>query len=872
MELKKYQSEVLADLEDFCQRLNREKDLKNAFQHHWEDRGIVLSVYDDFFKPYNNEIRGVPRVLLKVPTAGGKTFIACNALRTIFDNTPTELPKVVAWFVPSDTILKQTFKNLKNPTHPYRQRTDSLFNGRVQVVDKESALMGQGISPTQIKEQLTIFVLSIQSFASNTKDGRRVYRENENLAEYAGKTTQNRYDDQVDDTAFIKVLASLNPVVIIDESHNFKADLRVEALRDINPRFILDLTATPRNNSNIISIVDSMKLKRENMVKLPVIVYNHHTTNEVLVSAIKMQRTLESLAIEQEKNGGRYIRPIVLLQAQPRTSKESIDYQKIKEQLLEIGVPDEQIKIKTGDKDEIKDMDLLSRDCEVRFIITVNALKEGWDCPFAYVLASIANRSSAVDVEQILGRILRQPYTEKQKKDLLNLCYVFTSSNDFNATISNIIKSLNHEGFSNRDYRLAQPEQLYEQKDSSTGNEVQEQLKMEIGDEPSAPEINVAEIKEMLGSSENEETINTVIEAANEQSRQFNEKIEEAQNDELQMTATEIMDKKKHYPMKETFKESAKTVCLPVFKKRINIGSIFEEAGSLAPLTKGMLAEGFDLRKADRNIDFTRAKTEAVAIDIAETGKNDYAPEYQKLSDTKLQYIQEAFKTISTEGQREQLAKAVAKKIRMDEVSEPVISEYVKDVVKDFDSEQVIEMYEYLENTAQTIREKISSLLMSYERSKFIEGLDTGDIICDAEFTLKPYISPLEAVSSMGKSLYRNEGDMDRFEQEVITEVAKLDNVVWWHRNLERGKGFYINAYINHYPDFIVKLKNGMVVIIETKGDDRDNSDSKRKLEVGKKWASAAGHNYRYYMVFDKVKLEEAITVKELLSRLEAMK
>ncbi|MCQ2301427.1 MAG: DEAD/DEAH box helicase family protein [Bacteroidales bacterium] len=659
MELKKYQREVLADLEDFCQRLNREKDLKTAFLHHWEDRGVSLSVYDTFFKPYNNAIKGVPRVLLKVPTAGGKTFIACNALRTIFDNTPTDLPKAVAWFVPSDTILKQTYKNLKNTNHPYRQRIDSLFNGRVQVVDKESALMGQGISPTQIREQLTIFVLSIQSFASNTKEGKRVYRENENLAEYAGKTTSRQAYDQIDETAFIKVLESLNPVVVIDESHNFKADLRVEALRDINPRFILDLTATPRDNSNIISIVDSMKLKNENMVKLPVIVYNHHTANEVLVSAIQMQRTLERLAVEQEQNGGRYIRPIVLLQAQSRTSSESIGYQKIKEQLLEIGVPEEQIKIKTGDKDEIKDMDLLSRDCEVRFIITVNALKEGWDCPFAYVLASVANRSSAVDVEQILGRILRQPYTEKQKKDLLNLCYVFTSSNDFNATIGNIIKSLNHEGFSSRDYRLAQPAQL-EKKETPSEMEAHEQLSMEMFEEATEPIINVEEVKEMLAN--HEETINAVIESAAEQSRQFNDMIEEAKNDEFQMTAPEIMEKKKNYPMKETFKELAKTVCLPVFKKRINEGSLFEEAGSLTRLTKGMLAEGFDLRKADRYIDFTRAKTEAVSIDIAETGKNDYAPEYQKLNDTKLQYIQEAFRTFSTEAQREQLAKAVAKK------------------------------------------------------------------------------------------------------------------------------------------------------------------------------------------------------------------
>lgn len=861
MELKQYQREVLADLEDFCQRLNREKDLKTTFKHHWEERGVVLSAYDDFFKPYNNTIQGVPRVLLKVPTAGGKTFIACNAMRTIFDNTPTELPKVVAWFVPSDTILKQTFKNLKNPNHPYRQRIDSLFNGRVQVVDKEAALMGQGISPTQIREQLTILVLSIQSFASNTKDGRRVYRENENLAEYG------------EDTALINVLANLNPVVIIDESHNFKADLRVEALRAINPRFILDLTATPRDNSNIISIVNSMKLKRENMVKLPVIVYNHHTTSEVLVSAIQMQRTLERRAIEQEKNGGRYIRPIVLLQAQPRTSKESVDYQKIKEQLLEIGVPADQIKIKTGDKDEIKDMDLMSRECEVRFIITVNALKEGWDCPFAYVLASIANRSSAVDVEQILGRILRQPYTEKQQQDLLNLCYVFTSSNDFNATISNIIKSLNNEGFSHRDYRLAQPEQLYEQEESVDNIEMHEQMAMEfVEEEQKEPEINVAEIKDMLENKGSDKTINAVIENAEVQSKQFDEMVEAAKNDEFQMTAPEIMNMKKHFPMKDAFKESAKSVCLPVFKKRINEGSIFEDAGRLVPLTKGMLAEGFDLRKADRNIDFTRAKTEAVSIDIAETGKNDYAPEYQKLNDKKLQYIQDAFRTYSTEGQREQLANAVAKKIRMDEIAEPVISDYVKDVVKDFDSDQVIEMYEFLELTTSTIRDKIASMLVTYEKDKFIKEVDTREIVCDGEFAFKQFIAPLVAVSNIGKSLYRNEGDMDDFEKDVITEVAKLENVDWWHRNLERGKGFCINAYINHYPDFIVRLKNGMIIIIETKGDDRDNSDSKRKLEIGEKWAKAAGDNYRYYMVFDKVKMDNAITVKELLSRIEAMK
>ena len=450
MELKQYQREVIADLERFIERLEKDGRLDVAFNNFWGDKGVSLASLDHaYLRPYDNSVTSVPHVTVKVPTAGGKTFIACNALRTIFEKLPAEKPKVVAWFVPSDTILKQTYKNLNDPSHPYRQKIDSHFGNAVRVVDKESALFGHGISPTEIREQLTIFVLSVQSFAANNKDGRRVYRENENLAEYAKLyDTMTKRVEGADETGLIQVLSYLNPVVIIDESHNFEADLRVDMLKAINPCFILDLTATPRKKSNIISFVDAMKLKRANMVKLPVIVYNHRTTSDVITSAINLQRSLEQKAIALEAEGGRYIRPIVLFQAQPKTADDNITFDKIKNKLIEIGIPEEQIKIKTASKDEIKNTDLLSRDCPVRYIITVNALKEGWDCPFAYILASLANKSSRVDVEQILGRVLRLPYTTKHRDDLLNLSYVFTSSDDFRATIENIIDSLNRAGFS----------------------------------------------------------------------------------------------------------------------------------------------------------------------------------------------------------------------------------------------------------------------------------------------------------------------------------------------------------------------------------------------------------------------------------------
>ena len=118
--------------------------------------------------------------------------------------------------------------------------------------------------------------------------------------------------------------------------------------------------------------------------------------------------------------------------AQPRTGESSDTYDKIKDMLVGMGIPKEQIAVKTADVDDLKNQDLMSRDCPIRYIITVNALKEGWDCPFAYILASLANRTSTVDVEQILGRILRQPYAKEHKSTLLNTSYVLTNSADCN--------------------------------------------------------------------------------------------------------------------------------------------------------------------------------------------------------------------------------------------------------------------------------------------------------------------------------------------------------------------------------------------------------------------------------------------------------
>lgn len=884
MELKSYQQEVINDLSDFIEQLEKTKQLHHAFKEFWGNKGVNLeTLEDDYLKPYDNSIKGVPRVTIKVPTAGGKTFIACNALKPIFDSFPFGKPKSVIWFVPSDTILKQTYKNLNDPNHPYRQKIDSHFNNSVKIYEKESLLVGHGFSPKNVNDNLSIFILSVQSFAANNKDGRRVFRENENLSEFP-KTY--KYKDKfiagADETSLIQVIAQLNPVIIIDESHNFEAELRIDMLNSINPSFILDLTATPRNKSNIISFVDAIKLKKNNMVKLPVIVYNHKDSNEVINSAIQLQKTLESKAKAEEENGGKYIRPIVLFQAQPKSDDDNVTFEKIKQQLIELEIPENQIKIKTAQKDEIKNIDLMSSECEVRFIITVNALKEGWDCPFAYILASLANKSSSVDVEQILGRILRLPYVSKHNVDLLNYSYVFTSSNNFLSTLDKIVVGLNKSGFSSKDYRIKE-EQTQEPTKTDDNQitfvELLAQKVTEVKTEDvkkeestSEPEINAEEIKKIEESEKSKQIIGEVINMAENKGLEYEKKIEES-NNENNTIPEDVKVKIKDYPIKDIFKEDIKGIKIPSFYKKVVSTSIFESEGSLVPLSKNLLLENFDLSLQDTIIDFTKTSSELALVDLKEGRKDEYVPEYTKFDGRVKEDFVSYISSLPPESKITQLSTQLARQItRLDEIPEPKIIEYIKKALSGLNSERISEISIDINGYSDIIKKKIQALIDKFTEQQFINFLDMGYVVCKDTFEFTKRISPKTTTHGITKNLYVEEGEMNDFERKVIRGVADLESVVFWHRNLERGKGFLINGFINHYPDFIVKMKNGKIILIETKGDHLDGSDSLKKIRLGEKWASKAGDNYRYFMVFENARLEGAKTLSELLQILEVMK
>lgn len=866
MELKNYQKTVMQDLSSFIDAVDLENDIVKGWNRYWFDKDIHVGFGG--VPTYQNKVKNVPHVCMKVPTGGGKTFMACSSVKRIFDKLSADKPKVVVWLVPSDSILKQTTRNLSNVNHPYRQRLDMDFAGRVGVYTKEMLLNGQNFSPDTVREMLTICVLSYASLRidSKKKDVRKVYQENGNLLRFA-----EMFDDKsvlladTPDTALIQVLRYLSPVTVVDESHNAGSTLSVEMLDNLNPSFILELTATPRSTSNIISYVDARELKKENMVKLPVVVFNRNSRQTVIQDAIQLRGNLEIQAQAEQALGGKYIRPIVLFQAQPNINEDSDTFDKIKDILIKMNIPQNQIAIKTSKVDDLGNVDLMSPDCEIRYIITVNALKEGWDCPFAYILASLANKTSKVDVEQILGRILRQPYAKQHSSSLLNTSYVLTCSNDFQATLDSIVAGLNKSGFSRKDYRVADDIPAQNDTQQSELIPVQETLPLEtmqlndVGND-SFDDINPFELQQaiILPSSsdscyievQNQRSeLSNMIASATAQAEKYSAEVNKTKNDGF--IGGELGEMLNQYRIKEQYRDEIKSLRIPQFYIE-STPDLFGNAYEL--LEPENLSEGFSLSGQDAHVSFELATGEMYRVDIQEQG--EAVPQYKIASKSDSEYIQKYLESLPQESRLRKCTSMIASLInKNDRYATSDVEDYVRRVVNGMTDDELALMETSISVYAKKIQTKIDGLEVKHCKNMFKNWLETGKVCCRESYTLKDVITPSNKIDSIPYSLYEAEkNDMNKFERKVIDVIVGTDNIRWWHRIIDR-KDFRINGYFNHYPDFMVMTKSGKLVLVEAKGDYLDGDDSKAKLELGRKWQEQAGCNYRYYMVFENKEL-----------------
>ena len=444
MQLKQYQTNTLAILRRFFEEA-RIAGPKAAYEVLVSEPEQVarLGRYAGTYSPMK-ELPEVPYVCLRLPTGGGKTLLAAHSVSVARDAWIEKDYPLVLWLVPSNTIRRQTVETLKNTAHPYRQALDESFTGQVRVFDIADFTQ---VRPHDLSGQCCIVVGTIQTLRIKNTEGRKVYAHNEDLEPHFSTLSRHApgLETSPDGTvkfSFANLMHLHQPLMIVDEAHNAVTGLTREMQERVNPAAIIEFSATPRSKSNILYSVSAQELKREQMIKLPIILSEHDSWQNAVNGAIAARASLA----EKAGDDPGHIRPIVLFQAQPKNQEVTVKV--LKEYLVDVEqIPEDKIVVATGAQRELDGVDLFDPRCPVEYVITVQALKEGWDCSFAYIFCSVSRVRSAVDVEQLLGRVLRMPYARRRKARELNQAYAFLAEADFAEAARTLVDKLVAMGF-----------------------------------------------------------------------------------------------------------------------------------------------------------------------------------------------------------------------------------------------------------------------------------------------------------------------------------------------------------------------------------------------------------------------------------------
>ena len=444
MELKKYQSETLLVLRRFLEQCHLAGPV-GAYEAITEEpeQAQRLGRYRGSYRNLEG-LPGTPYVCLRLPTGGGKTVLAAHAVALAREAWVDKDWLLVLWLVPTNIIRRQTAEALKNPQHPYRRVLDDAFDGRVRVFDIGDFT---SIRPHDIGDHCCIVVGTIQTLRVTNTEGRKVYAHNENMEPHFSRLSEippdlERLESGDTKFSFANLMHLHRPLMIVDEAHNAVTGLSREMQSRVNPCAIIEFTATPRLNSNILHSVTASELKAEEMIKLPVMLSEHDTWQNAVNGAVAARASLAKAAL----NDSDYLRPIVLFQAQPKDQEVTVEV--LKKHLIEVErIQETKIAVATGSQRELDGIDLFDTNCPIEYVITVQALKEGWDCSFAYAFCSVSRVQSAVDVEQLLGRVLRMPYAKRRKAMELNRAYAFLSEPSFGEAAVALVDKLIAMGF-----------------------------------------------------------------------------------------------------------------------------------------------------------------------------------------------------------------------------------------------------------------------------------------------------------------------------------------------------------------------------------------------------------------------------------------
>lgn len=835
IQLKDFQKATLAKLAEYLRAVRLSNDPEGEF--------LKLARTENGGTPRYNKIAGlesVPYVCLRLPTGGGKTIVGAYAIQVAAKSYIEKDYPVVLWLVPSNTIRTQTAAALKSPAHPYRMALDAAFEGRVRVFDISEI---ENIRKQDIAQSVCVVVATIQTLRVEKTEGRDVYAHKEAFEDpFTAAALETPGLEKIEDGkpnagkvkySFANLMRVHRPMVIMDEAHNARTSLTFDTLQRLAPCCIVELTATPdtsrAHGSNVLYRVSASQLKAEAMIKLPIVLTVHDAGwQQAIGDALRTRKRLAEMAAKEPD----YIRPILLIQAESKDKTANVEA--VKQYLLEgEQVPANTIAIATGDQRELDKIDLFSPTCPIEVVVTVQALKEGWDCSFAYVFCSTANISSSRDVEQLLGRVLRMPYARRRKALELNKAYAHVSSPHFAQAAKQLADSLIDMGF-----EAAESPQMIEV--------------AQPGDTLFTPVFTVEKAPDLSGlTAEEQRAVVVVTTGSGETQIKLTEKVTEAVEARVMAVVPEaarpavkqqIADHNALLHREPSANERGEPFAVPRLCVEYDGElELFDKELVLSATNWSLLdypadLSGFQFNDSSKTFEFDVEGSRVV---------------YKLMGEQQLD-----LNLLPGDWTETDLVRWLDRQVRRQDVNQGTLAAWLLQAVKGLLQKPGVtlsmlvrakfilarKLGELIEDSRQTAYNKGYQMLLENavesERDEFTFHFDTAAYppswLYRGSYKFSKHFYPLPGE-------LKSEGEEFECAQMIDTEPA----VKYWVRNLAKQEtaSFWLQTSTDKfYPDFVAMLVDGRVLAIEYKGDAyATNDDSKEKRQLGELWEERSG-------------------------------
>ena len=408
MSLRKPQEESLEILEKILNKITLTKEYNNE---------ELLPIVHKIAGTCTDFERNFPSICFSLATGVGKTRLMGAFMAYLYKEKNIKNFMVIA---PNLTIYNKLIKDFGDTSYE-----KYVFKG-IPEFYQANIITGENYKKnieSQISiSDITINIFNISKINAETKGGKEP--QIKRLSEYIG------------DSYFNYLASREDLVILMDESHHYRADRGMQVLNELNPVLGLELTATPQIEKgnktikfkNVVYEYSLAKAIKDGFVKVPYVatrknfnVQNYRTDLDKdivkLEDGIRLhENTKVILDIYARDNHVRRVKPFVLVVAKDTTHAEELLNIIKSENFFNGKYADKVIIVHSNQSGTEKDeniaqlISLEDYDNKIEIVIHVNMLKEGWDVNNLYTIVPLRTSASSTLTEQTIGRGLRLPY------------------------------------------------------------------------------------------------------------------------------------------------------------------------------------------------------------------------------------------------------------------------------------------------------------------------------------------------------------------------------------------------------------------------------------------------------------------------------